>query len=266
MMNQIKINHRKLKKKILRISKKFNELHLFQKEIILNMFKIKYSRDYSLDSKKFSLILYVKSPRCYQLAEIIIPLPCYKTFQNTFRDDLSKYKNAILDVKNLPILLKEKESLYSKSEIPFVLAIDAFTTTIFKKKEIKDNNRYCFIFQLQPFHHSVKCFIEHLKPYYKGNAAKEIDEIIQEILKIPTKFKIYFISVDGDLHYDAFFKKQFDRLFSRYRENDLSDIFKHLFDFGPIFISDFLHILKNLRSRLLNNKCIINPLIKQKKN
>ena len=49
-----------------------------------------------------------------------------------------------------------------------------------------------------------------------------------------------------------------------YNEGGLKNVFDHLLDFGPIFSSDFLHIDKNMRNRLKNNKIIINPFISQK--
>ena len=66
------------------------------------------------------------------------------------------------------------------------------------------------------------------------------------------------------MHYDIFFKRQFDRLIALYGENDLQNVFDHFFDFGPIWSSDFLHLSKNARSNLLNNKCIVYPFINQK--
>ena len=52
---------------------------------------------------------------------------------------------------------------------------------------------------MQSFDISIKPFILHLEPFSKGNGSKEIDKITNKILKIPSKFKILFVSVDGDL-------------------------------------------------------------------
>lgn len=52
---------------------------------------------------------------------------------------------------------------------------------------------------MQSFDISIKPFILHLEPSSKGNESKEIDKITNKILKIPSKFKILFVSVDGDL-------------------------------------------------------------------
>ena len=250
-------------KSYLKYREKFENLHPFQKEIILNFFREKNGRDYSMEFKQFCYVLYNKSPREYKLLETLLPFPCYKTIHNNFENDISNYNEYITNVDSCIEILKQKEIGIEGDFIPCVLSIDAFTTTIFKKQEIKDNN-HCFIFNMQPFDTSIKSFILHLEPSGKGNGSKEIDEITNKILKIPSKFKILFISVDGDLHYDNFFKKQFDRLINLYKNGGLENVFDHLFDNGPIYISDFLHIDKNMRSRLLNNKIIINPFIPQK--
>lgn len=121
-------------KKFLKYKEKFEQLHPFQKEIVLNIFKSKPSREYSIDFKKFCYICYVRSPRSYELFEIIMPILCYKTLYNCFKDDVNSYKDAILNLDSFPSLLTQKEKEIEEKEIPCVLSVDAFTTTIFIKK------------------------------------------------------------------------------------------------------------------------------------
>ena len=49
-----------------------------------------------------------------------------------------------------------------------------------------------------------------------------------------------------------------------YKEGGIENVQAHLIDDGPVWSSDFLHIDKNVRFKLMNNKCIINPFVPQK--
>ena len=66
-----------------------------------------------------------------------MPILCYKTLYNCFKDDVISYKDAILNLDSFSSLLTQKEKLIEEKEIPCFLSVDAFTTTIFKKKEMK---------------------------------------------------------------------------------------------------------------------------------
>ena len=197
------------------------------------------------------------------VATFFIVLPTYKTLHSTFQNEISEYRKYIENVDFCSEILKLKETQLKEEFMLSVLSIDAFTTTILKK-ELKENDNHCFIFNIQPFVTFYKNFIVHLEPSNKGNASQKIDEITSKIVKNPSKFKIFFISVDGDLHYDQFFQKQFGRLLKLYKEGGLSNVLDNLLDDGLLFSSDFLDINKNMRNKIQSNKIIINPFIPQK--
>ena len=108
-----------------------------------------------MEFKQFCYVLYNKLPREYQLLETLLPFPCYKTILTAFKDDVSNYREYITNVDFCIKILKQKEIGIKGDFIPCVLSIDAFTTTIFKKQEIKENG-HCFIFNIQPFDKSIK--------------------------------------------------------------------------------------------------------------
>ena len=83
---------------------------------------------------------------------------------------------------------------------------------------------------------------------------------------IGTKFQIKIISVDGDRFYDPKFSISFDLLpneffinFTTINLDSILDFFEKCDDL--FIISDFLHLLKNFRSRLLTDLLVINPKV-----
>lgn len=243
---------------------KYQNLSPFQKELISNMFKNKYHHEYSMEFKQCCYIAYTKSSSCYALLASLIPLPCEKTLTDAFQSDVDVYKEALLNPEKCNYIYNKKESNTESEDIPCVISVDAFAASVFRKKKEINEYRHCFIFNMQPFPFFEKPFIVHLEPSLKGNGSKEIDKLITYFIHLPSKYHVYFISVDGDLHYDSFFSKQFERLLNLYKEGGIENVQAHLIDDGPVWSSDFLHIDKNVRFKLMNNKCIINPFVPQK--
>ena len=74
----------------LKYKEKFQNLHPFQKEIIINIFKEPNGREYTKDFKKYCYCLYNRSPREYELLRVILPFPTYKTLHSTFQNEISE--------------------------------------------------------------------------------------------------------------------------------------------------------------------------------
>lgn len=56
-----------------------------------------------------------------------MPIPCYKTSYNSFKNDV--YLDEILNLHSFPPLLTQNEK-----EISWILSVVAFATTILKKR------------------------------------------------------------------------------------------------------------------------------------
>lgn len=115
----------------LKYKEKFQNLHPFQKEIIINIFKEPNGREYTKDFKKYCYCLYNRSPSKYELLRVILPFPTYKTLHSTFQNEISEYRKYIENVDFCSEILKLKETQLKEEFMPSVLSIDAFTTTIF---------------------------------------------------------------------------------------------------------------------------------------
>ena len=119
--------------------------------------------------------------------------------------------------------------------------------------------RYITIFSfffVQPINVNLKPFPIHI--YLKGNgsASDQVISLIEDILKILKEkhITVDFVATDGDHKYDQFHEDFFEIIFNLHKSN-MS--FKQIIDYISksniirVPISDFLHLLKILRSNLV---------------
>lgn len=105
------------------------------------------------------------------------------------------------------------------------------------------------------------------KKKYNGNANLEIDCLINEVIEKSkeTNFSINYCAIDGDSHYSHFLKSQIDNIIQLiYDFKYLGMLNEEISKLPYIFISDPLHIWKNQKSHVLDNKVVVNPHIKSR--
>ena len=109
-----------------------------------------------------------------------------------------------------------------------------------------------FVFQVQPYDISLKPFVIHIKPSVNGKAGEEIVDILKEIKRLAKNrnINIKSFAFDGDNAYK--------RLHEAYYESYIHKAIKtHSISFTHSrtfrVVSDYLHIIKRLRYRLLSS-------------
>lgn len=216
-------------------------------------------RTFTYETLLFSYTLYSLSAQAYRCLRDIFPFPSDSLLRRTFSNTVSELQNKLSDLSKLQQLLIERGLNISDEKIPCTLSVDAFAVNTFK-----NNNNYAFIYMILPFSTKYRIFPIFLENVSNGNATASTFDLIKKIFQISknTKFQIKIISVDGDRYYDAHFSVS---LSSTHFLNDLfsislESIFSFFIDFLSYFYSsDFLHLIKNFRSKLLTNMVIINP-------
>ena len=234
-----------------------------QNDFQTNLTISKYHREYSPESKFFSYTIYATSSSAYRVVRGQIPLPSEQILRKTFSPYINIVKKELTNIQYVKELFEARESLFPDEEIKCCLSVDAFSINTFST-----NNNYSFIFLILPFNRNYRIFPVHLYSANTGNANtttfQKMREIVQQSLN--TKFKIVLFSVDGDRYYDPFFSKSFDYIYPFF-----TDLF--LYNFTPIFelfenvlieilSSDWLHLLKNFRSKILTDLTVVNPFSK----
>lgn len=106
--------------------------------------------------------------------------------------------------------------------------------------------RSAFVFQFHPIDTNLPVFLVHLFPWINGKANYQIEQIMFKLGEMMNKnfFKIIGYSFDGDSTYRHNLEK-IDKNFD-YSKGNKFQIAKE-----PLFFSDYLHILKRARYRLL---------------
>ena len=126
-----------------------------------------------------------------------------------------------------------------------------------KNLELYNN---AFTFNLQPFEKEYDCFPVHVLPKSDGSADEGIRKMLTKIVNIlkVNYINVIFIASDGDTGYNIYHKISFDKWINSYNNQSIEEAVNVVKNsIHPI--GDFLHLLKNARSRLLSFKIKIFP-------
>jgi hypothetical protein len=98
----------------------------------------------------------------------------------------------------------------------------------------------------------------HLLSWNSGTASTSIREVlydaIQSVISADQGIKIAFISVDGDEGYESSFARCFSQIKACLAQPAFTqgNLIKDLIALCPFWINDWLHLLKNTRTRLFS--------------
>ncbi|KAH0800546.1 uncharacterized protein GO595_006749 [Histomonas meleagridis] len=119
-----------------------------------------------------------------------------------------------------------------------------------------DNN--AFLIHLQPLSCKYKCLPLHVLPYKKGNADEDVRIRLRYLADFldANGFNVRCIASDGDSGYSIIHREQFNKWWPIFRNKGIEDALGILQN-DRLIIGDFLHLLKNARSRILNGQISI---------
>jgi hypothetical protein len=107
----------------------------------------------------------------------------------------------------------------------------------------------------------------HLLSAASGTASptirKVLDEVIEKAISAGSRMKIVYASVDGDEGYTSHFNECFSQLKSSIQcaGCDERKLIETVTSVHPFWINDWLHLLKNARTRLFRSQICVSPLI-----
>lgn len=233
-------------------------------DLEMNMMVNPNNRSFSLETKLFSYTIYTISAQAYRVIREVMPLPSDSILRRTFSPDIKNIEMQFSDISNVKSILDSRGSKFD-FKVQCSLSVDAFAVNNFS-----NTNNYAFIYLILPFTNLIRPFPIFLENTISGNANETTFSNINFILQQSQNsiFKIELVSVDGDRYYDPLFKLS-RNLLEFIDLNDITQInFENIVKFfdtnDKLFLSsDFLHLLKNFRSKLLTDQIIINPDIKE---
>ena len=181
------------------------------------------------------------------------------------RNKIKKIEKNITDLNSVKSSIPLNYFFFFKFTIPCTLIVDAFSIsaiTPFNKVKYTDKAKNnCFLFLIAPHMPCYPIFPVFLYESDSGTSDGYtqfcIDSIIQQFKD--TSFQIKYTSVDGDPGYSDRFNKHFQIILNDIINSDEDSAFRKIGEILGFQIGDFLHFLKNGRSKILNKKIVINP-------
>jgi len=221
--------------------------HLIKNDHVLS----KQGRRYSEKTLDICYVLYSYSPVTYSILQNLLPLPSDRHLRECYRDTVNLRMHNLLNKDQLNYLLDNLRESCSMddSTTPSVIAFDATVTN-----PMKTNVGAIFLYTIQPLHGDRKSFPIHVIKNENGHATDDIVEIVDELAKMSndSHFHCRYVASDGELKTNRLHER-----FAKYIQNSqiqkFKELIEHTNDYPHLIpISDWIHILKNMRSRLIN--------------
>jgi hypothetical protein len=139
------------------------------------------------------------------------------------------------------------------------IAVDAIsldsTWVSNRAEKASDPPAEAFLYELLPFTTDAKCFPVHVMAVHSGNATEENCCRANEIAGIPAgmepPFQVLFIATDGDHGYNGKYREQFASWIDHYDGSHAETCLHFIEASLPWYMAVFLHLVKNVRSRLI---------------
>lgn len=242
---------------------------------------------YSTEFYDIAMILYLTSAKAYRLLRQIVQMPAISTLNRKYREKMRSVRKSILETASIEDTIakirarvadlgKEGKSVNAK----FTLAVDAFSFRSFPgnpcnrlmrsrpvrrqqltlaESEMEYSNGFLFLLISHDYRLPVQ--LVHLSAQKTGSYTREIDQIAHLIRDKATesKLRIWYRATDGDPgvaeDHNQFYTKHVSGKSSLFMRlvTDVHDWLSESFS-NWIPISDPLHILKNVRARLLKHQ------------
>ena len=250
MQNTIKILEDKIDKLMKNLSSSITkEKNWFLYECVNNNNYFR-NRNYSDKMLKFCESLFITSPKAYKLLREVIALPCKATLYERFSKLTADIKISLMKQH-----ISDKQFLFPNygftEKIPIAVSINATVASphsLFTSGNI--NN--IFLVQIQPLSHNYKSFPISIIPSNGGRIDQNIKNMFDNILiELSNYFQVIFKCSDGDTCTNIWHNICFNHVLNLL-DNPLDYIIQFI-HFGKWPISDYLHIIKNMRCRLLHN-------------
>ena len=219
---------------------------------------------YSNKLKVYAYTLYCLCPAAYRAIKKDFRLPSERCLRKSFETKIKKIEKNITNLNAVKLSIP-LNYFYFKFIIPCTLIVDAFSIsaiTPFNKVKYTDKTKNnCFLFLIAPHMPQYPIFPIFLYESDSDTSDSYTQFCIESIINQfkDTRFQIKYTSVDGDPGYSERFNQHFQKILNDIINSDEEKAFKKIEEIFGFQIGDFLHFLKNGRSKILNKKIVINP-------
>lgn len=242
------------------------------------------ARRYSPHLYDISWLLYLTAPDAYDvLRQLFKGLPAKQALYSRYSPALQRIKRQLGDPEQLPELISEylaelhaQDLNPGRRMVPGTLGVDAFTFRSFQgmvPQAARETGIYnnAFLMLFTPLAARVPIRTLHLMPHVSGSHDHDVRVRVERIKEIAQNcgLRIWFKATDGDPgvleeHRTFYFDYVSKRLVDF--ENLVAELWMRLEtdETFTIPIADPLHVLKNLRARILVHavavtRCVVDP-------
>lgn len=217
----------------------------------------KNHREYSSELIHLSFLVYRLSSSAYELLRKFIPFPSHNIIYEHINQFLPSIISSLKDFQVMKIPHKTIQfAMKSKKPVPIVLGIDAVCIVASSKyNNAPTKNLYSFTIYLQPIGIDNKCLPVRIIESQSGIGNKEIVKLFLETSEELARcnFSINYLSFDGDQCYNQMHQNFFNSYEKLLLSGDLMKVIIFLKDKKRLLIGDYLHIMKNQKSRFLKS-------------
>ena len=200
----------------------------------------------------------------YEYLRSFIALPTRQTLTNTFGLMTNNWCWCLLDVRQVRTvchLFRRRHKLVDDADVEVVIGIDAITIepVVCEENTARVGDNHVFMFELLPLSCAFKPLCIHLMTQNNGNAGETVLARIKQLRAELERshFRVRCVASDGDRGYDAMHRAMLKEWFSKFKNNGIEAALETVQGYGESIVSDFLHLLKTARSRMLNGRVSI---------
>ena len=208
-------------------------------------------------------VIYLTSPKTYNILRQLFPLPSKTNLYRQFGSSLATVKDQLTDILQMPKLISEYLSEMRTDYIVGTLSIDAFAFRSFQGMQSGSTDAMQvynsgFLMVFTPLMADFENRVLHIMPHTSGSYDKDVAAHVCQVIESAQQngLRFWFKATDGDVGLSAEHKTFFNDYVFR-ESGDFSGIVERLSNrlesdesfFLPI--ADPLHVLKNLRAKLL---------------
>ena len=238
----------------------------FLDEVLSNQSRKPNGRQWTKETKKLCFIVRSLGSKAYDYLRNYIALPCKQTLLDEFRSDLSRWGECLIEPSGLPHVcdfFRQISGVNDEDEVEIVLGIDAMAMEPLNvSKDLHEApHNSVFFFQILPLRCEHRTFPLHLMTRSSGSAGFDVLQRIEHLCSVlkDAKIKVRAIATDGDAGYNHLHEMMFNDWIGGFAHIGVDCAVEAVSHYSMPVLSDFLHLLKNARSRVLNCRVTMCP-------
>ena len=238
----------------------------FLDELCYNQSRKPQGRHWSREMKRLCFVVRSLGSKAYDYLRNYLALPCKQSLLDEFRDEILRWGECLVEqggAAHICNFFRQYSHATEEEEVEVVLSIDAMAMEPFNESKVLGGpvHNSVFFFQLLPLRCEHRTFPLHLMTRSSGSASCDVLQRTEYLCSVLQESRIIVraIATDGDAGYNNLHEMMFSNWIGEFTRVGVDSAVELLSDYSGRVLSDFLHLLKNARSRILNCRVTMCP-------